>query len=130
MCKRRTLTFHLVAWLQLGKGYDHNWVIHKPAGKLSIMASVYDPEGGRMLEVLSTEPGLQIYSGNSLDGSSIGKNGQAYAFRTRSLEPQHYPDSPNRWSRLRCWMLGRLIKTRSSIAFHHASRSRSLRGLG
>jgi aldose 1-epimerase len=83
--------------LKFGGGYDHNWVINKKTGKLELMARVTEPTTGRILEVLSTEPGLQFYCGNFLDGHLIGKGGKAYAHRTGfCLEPQHYPDSPNR----------------------------------
>jgi len=83
--------------LKFGKGYDHNWVINKEAGKLSLMARVTEPTTGRVLEVLSTEPSLQFYSGNFLDGTLKGKDGQVYQFRSGfCMEPQHYPDSPNR----------------------------------
>jgi aldose 1-epimerase len=84
--------------LKFGKGYDHNWVISKPVGgALARMATVYEPESGRVLEVSSTEPGLQFYSGNFLDGTLIGKGGKKYAFRNGfCLEPQHFPDSPNK----------------------------------
>jgi aldose 1-epimerase len=82
--------------LKFGNGYDHNWVMTKPAGQLGLMARVYEPTSGRVLEVSSTEPGLQFYSGNFLDGSIVGKGGQAYQFRHGfCMEPQHYPDSPN-----------------------------------
>ena len=80
--------------LGFGKGYDHSWVIRKRAG-LGLMARVYEPSSGRVMEVLSTDPGLQFYTGNFLDGSIIGKGG-SYKFRTGfCMEPQHYPDSPN-----------------------------------
>ena len=83
--------------LKNGKGYDHNWVLDKPAGALGLVARVYDPETGRVLEISSTEPGVQFYSGNFLDGSSVGKGGWAYALHEGlALEPQHFPDSPNR----------------------------------
>lgn len=83
--------------LELGKGYDHNWVLAKPAGALGVVATVYEPDTGRVLEVSSTEPGVQFYSGNFLDGSSTGKGGWAYAPRDGlALEPEHFPDSPNR----------------------------------
>jgi aldose 1-epimerase len=83
--------------LKFGKGYDHNWVINKPAGELGLMARVYEPTTGRVLEVLSTEPALQFYSGNFLDGTLTGKGGAVYQFRNGfCMEPQHYPDSPNR----------------------------------
>jgi aldose 1-epimerase len=82
--------------LKFGKGYDHNWVINKPAGKLGLMARVAEPTSGRVLEVLSTEPGLQFYTGNFLDGTITGKGGWVYQFRNAfCMEPQHYPDSPN-----------------------------------
>jgi aldose 1-epimerase len=83
--------------LKFGKGYDHNWVIDKPAGELGLMASVFESGSGRVLEVLSTEPGLQFYSGNFLDGTLTGKGGWVYEFRNGfCMEPQHYPDSPNK----------------------------------
>ncbi len=83
--------------LKFGKGYDHNWVINKPPGELGLMARVYEPVSGRVLEVLSTEPGLQFYSGNFLDGTITGKGGRVYKFRNGfCMEPQHYPDSPNK----------------------------------
>jgi len=83
--------------LKFGKGYDHNWVINKPMGELGLMARVYDPATGRVLDVLSTEPGLQFYCGNFLDGSNAGKGGWVYQFRNGfCMEPQHYPDSPNK----------------------------------
>jgi aldose 1-epimerase len=83
--------------LQYGPGYDHNWVINKPMGKLGLQARVYEPATGRAMEVFSTEPGLQFYTGNSLDGSITGKDGKVYQRRTAfCMEPQHYPDSPNK----------------------------------
>ena len=66
-------------------------------GELGLMARVYEAESGRVMEVLSTEPGLQFYSGNFLDGTIRGKGGRVYGFRNGfCMEPQHYPDSPNR----------------------------------
>jgi aldose 1-epimerase len=83
--------------LQYGPGYDHNWVINKPLGKLGLMARVVEPTSGRVLEVLSDEPGLQFYAANSLDGSLIGKEGKVYQRRSAfCMEPEHYPDSPNK----------------------------------
>jgi aldose 1-epimerase len=83
--------------LKFGLGYDHNWVINKPPGKLAAVAKVHDPKSGRTLEVLSTEPGLQFYSGNFLDGTNVGKGGKVYRCRNGfCLEPQHFPDSPNK----------------------------------
>jgi galactose mutarotase-like enzyme len=82
--------------LQYAKGYDHNWVIDKGDGALAVQATVYEPDTGRVLTVSSTEPGLQFYSGNLLDGSLSGKGGWIYGYRNAfTLEPQHFPDSPN-----------------------------------
>ncbi len=82
--------------LKFGKGYDHNWVLNKPTKEgLNLAAEVYEPVSGRVLKVLTTEPALQFYGGNFLDGS-MGKNGKPYYFRSAIvLEAQHYPDSPN-----------------------------------
>ena len=83
--------------LKFGGGYDHNWVIKKPEKVLGLMARVTDPTTGRVMEVLSTEPGLQFYSGNFLDGTITGKYGWKYEHRNGfCMEPQHYPDSPNK----------------------------------
>lgn len=82
--------------LRHGRGYDHNFVLNKRSGELSLAARVYEPTSGRVLEVLTTEPGLQFYSGNFLDGVR-GKAGQSYGRRTGfCLEAQHFPDSPNK----------------------------------
>jgi aldose 1-epimerase len=81
--------------IKFGNGYDHNWVINKPPGKLGLVARVTDPATGRVMEVLSTEPGVQFYTGNFLDGYT-GKGGWVYKNRSGlCFEPQHYPDSPN-----------------------------------
>jgi aldose 1-epimerase len=83
--------------LKFGKGYDHNWALErtKKVG-LELAAEVLEPTSGRVLEVLTTEPGIQFYSGNFLDGTAKGKGGQLYAHRTGlCLETQHFPDSPN-----------------------------------
>jgi aldose 1-epimerase len=83
--------------LQYGKGYDHNWVINKGMGGLSRCAEVFEPKSGRVLEVLTTEPGVQFYTGNFLDGTIHGKGGKVYAHRgALCLETQHFPDSPNK----------------------------------
>ena len=83
--------------LRFGRGYDHNWVLDRtPADTLAFAARLYEPNSGRVLEVYTTEPGVQFYSGNFLDGTLTGKGGVVYAHRTGlCLETQHYPDSPN-----------------------------------
>ncbi len=82
--------------LRLAGGYDHNYVLSKSApGELSLAAQVEEPVTGRVLEVYTTEPGIQFYSGNFLDGSLAGK-GRVYGRRHGfCLEPQHFPDAPN-----------------------------------
>lgn len=83
--------------LKNGLGFDHNWVLSKDsAGQMSEAAEVYEPGSGRVLTVTTTEPGLQFYCGNYLDGRLKGKSGQPYVYRGGfCLEAQHYPDSPN-----------------------------------
>jgi len=82
--------------LKLGKGYDHNWVLNKSGNSLSLAARVEEPSTGRVLEVHTTEPGVQFYTGNFLDGTVKGKGGKVYGFRSGfCLETQHFPDSPN-----------------------------------
>lgn len=83
--------------LKLGKGYDHNFVIDRTSGeKLARAAEVYEPASGRVMEVETTQPGIQFYSGNFLDGTAKGKGGVAYNYRSAlCLETQHFPDSPN-----------------------------------
>lgn len=83
--------------LILGKGYDHNWVLDNNTGRLALAARAYEPGSGRVMEVLTTEPGMQFYTGNFLDGSITGKYGQVYKQRYGfCLETQHFPDSPNK----------------------------------
>lgn len=83
--------------LKNGNGYDHNWVLNTDGDINQIAATVYDPTTGIELEVYTDEPGLQVYSGNFLDGSITGKNGTVYNKRTAiCLETQKYPDSPNK----------------------------------
>ena len=83
--------------LRFGKGYDHNWVLNKSPGALALAARVYERGSGRVMEIRSTEPGIQFYSGNFLDGSITGKGGRVYKLRNGfCLEPQHFPDSPNK----------------------------------
>ncbi len=82
--------------LVLGKGYDHNFVLNGKGAGMHLAARVKDPKSGRVLEVTTTEPGVQFYSGNFLDGTLTGKNGHKYQKRDGfALETQHYPDSPN-----------------------------------
>jgi aldose 1-epimerase len=82
--------------LALAGGYDHNWVLNRSDGDLVPAARVWGPESGRVLEVLTTEPGLQFYSGNFLDGSVVGRGGEVYGRRAGlCLETQHFPDSPH-----------------------------------
>jgi aldose 1-epimerase len=79
-----------------GKGYDHNWVLNKAGQGIHPAARVVEPKSGRTLDVATTEPGLQFYSGNFLDGTIRGKAGHVYARRGGlCLETQHFPDSPN-----------------------------------
>jgi aldose 1-epimerase len=83
--------------LRLGKGYDHNWVLNDADGSLALAARVFEPTTGRVMEVHTTEPGIQFYSGNFLDGSNVGKRGKVYNHRYGlCLETQHFPDSPNK----------------------------------
>ena len=81
--------------LRLGHGYDHNWVLNKAAPGMSLAAVVTDPKSGRSLEVRTTQPGVQFYTGNFMDGKPAG-SARLYAYRTGlCLETQHFPDSPN-----------------------------------
>ena len=82
--------------LKFGGGYDHNYVLDSSDGTLVLAATVREPVSGRVLEVLTTEPALQFYSGNFLDGTLKGKSGSPYVLRSGfCLESQHYPDSVN-----------------------------------
>jgi aldose 1-epimerase len=82
--------------LKNGLGYDHNWVLNRSGGGLQLAARVIEPKSGRMMEIRTTEPGIQFYSGNFLDGKLTGKNKAQYKHRTGfCLETQHFPDSPN-----------------------------------
>jgi aldose 1-epimerase len=83
--------------LKLAKGYDHNFVLNGQMGVLRRVARASDPASGRVLEVWTTEPGIQFYTGNFLDGTLTGKDGKVYQQRYGfCLETQHYPDSPNK----------------------------------
>lgn len=85
--------------LLIARGYDHNFVIDRPAGTEGVLvptAEVLDPRSGRTLRVLTTEPGVQVYSGNFLDGSGVGSSGRSYRQSDGfALETQHFPNSPN-----------------------------------
>jgi aldose 1-epimerase len=82
--------------LRFGNGYDHNFVLDDSSAELKQAAELHDPASGRTVEIWTTEPAIQFYSGNFLDGRSHGKNGVAYAKHAGlCLETQHYPDSPN-----------------------------------
>jgi aldose 1-epimerase len=85
--------------IAFGKGYDHNWVLNKSENnpkELSFAAKVVEPISGRTMEVWTTAPGLQFYTGNFLDGADIGKSGKPYGRRSAlCLEPQHFPDAMN-----------------------------------
>jgi len=84
--------------LRFGDGYDHNWVLRQPPpdDELRLAAIVVEPESRRRLVVITTEPALQVYTGNFLDGTLVGKSGRPYVHRGGlCLETQHFPDSPN-----------------------------------
>jgi len=82
--------------LKLGGGYDHNWALRNSDGSLALAATVYEQESGRFMEVFTTEPGIQFYTGNFLDGTLFGIDNIKYVRRAGlCLETQHFPDSPN-----------------------------------
>ena len=82
--------------LEYAGGYDHNWVADKAPGRIGLLATVEDPKSGRVLKVLSDQPGVQFYTGNFLDGTLVGHSGRTYPKRGGfCLEPQHFPDSLN-----------------------------------
>jgi aldose 1-epimerase len=82
--------------LKFANGYDHNWVLNKSSGELIQAARVFEPQTGRVLEVFTTSPGMQFYTGNFLNGTIKGKGGRVYQFRDGfCMEPQCFPDSPN-----------------------------------
>ena len=86
--------------LLIGQGYDHNYVLDRPSPddeSMIVAAEVYEPTSGRVLTISTTEPGIQFYSGNFLNGTEVGESGQVYRQGDGfALETQHYPDSPNR----------------------------------
>jgi len=82
--------------IKRGGGYDHNFVLRTPTDHASLAARVVEPTSGRVMEVWTTEPGIQFYTGNFLDGKTVGKGGATYPKRNAfCLETQHFPDSPN-----------------------------------
>ncbi len=82
--------------LKFARGYDHNYVLDHADGPLTLAARVLEPKSGRVMEVLTTEPGVQLYTGNFLTGADTGKSDRPYHFRNGfCLETQHFPDSPN-----------------------------------
>jgi aldose 1-epimerase len=84
--------------IKYGPGYDHNWILNKERpGQMSKAAEVYDPDTGRVMDIFTTEPAIQFYAGNFLDGTITGKGGKVYKQRYGfCLETQHSPDSPNK----------------------------------
>jgi aldose 1-epimerase len=81
----------------IGQGYDHNWVLNRRGSGLELAARLKDPKSGRVLEVLTVEPGIQFYSGNFLNGTLVGTSGRTYRQGDGlALETQHFPDSPNK----------------------------------
>ena len=82
--------------LKFGNGYDHDFVLNRKGKGPELAARVVEPGSGRVLEVFTTQPGVQFYTGNFLDGTVQGKGGKAYGQRSGfCLETQHFPDSPN-----------------------------------
>ena len=111
--------------LRFGRGYDHNWVLDQAtAGALTLAARLEDPVSGRLIDISTTEPGVQFYSGNFLDGTIKGKGGQVYEHRTGLvLETQHFPDSPNHASFPSTILRpGQHYRSRTIIAFHASHR--------
>ncbi|MCK9484496.1 MAG: galactose mutarotase [Candidatus Marinimicrobia bacterium] len=83
--------------MKIGKGFDHNWVINGQPGQVRLAATLYDPKSGRLMECLTDQAGLQLYSGNFLDGTMVGKGDIVYKYRCAlCLEAQAFPDSPNK----------------------------------
>ncbi len=105
--------------LKFGGGYDHNFVLNKGNGGMTLAATVYEPISGRFMEVLTEEPGIQFYCGNFLDGRLTGKAGKPYVHRGGfCLETQHYPDSPNQPNFPSCILKpGQVYKTKTIYRF-------------
>jgi len=105
--------------LKYGPGYDVNYVLNKTGSELSLAARVREPKTGRVLEIFTTEPGVQFYSGNFLEGKvprDVGKGDKIYGLRSGfCLEPQHFPDSVNKpqWPSTRLapgeWYSGKIV---------------------
>lgn len=91
-CRTRAIGQNIA---QVPGGYDHNYCLNHPSGQLSQAATVFDPQSGRIMEVLTDQLGLQLYTGNKLDGSLTGLGGTYQKHSALCLETQHYPDSPN-----------------------------------
>ena len=82
--------------MHFAKGYDHNWILNKKSDEISLAASLYEPETGIVMNVLTDQPAIQFYSGNFMNGTETGKRGDKHNFRTGvALETQNYPDAPN-----------------------------------
>jgi aldose 1-epimerase len=110
--------------IRRGRGYDHNFVINRSSGGLVRAALVVEPKSGRTLTVATTEPGVQLYSGNSLDGTIAGKSGHVYGRQSGlCLETQHFPDSPNHANFPSTVLrLGERFQSRTVFAFGVTSR--------
>ncbi len=110
--------------LALGRGYDHFYVLNHQADMLGLAAKVVEPTSGRVMEVLTTEPGVVFYTANGFDGSIVGKGGQAYVKRAGfCLETQHYPDSPH-YSNFPTTVLRKGATYRSTTVFRFSAGSR------
>jgi len=82
--------------MQYGKGYDHNFVVNRSSDSPSLAARITEPQSGRVMEVLTTQPGMQLYTANHIEGEIKGKGGAIYHFRSAyCFETQHFPDTPN-----------------------------------
>lgn len=102
-------------------GYDHTWVLARREHEFALAAWVKEPISGREMEVWTTEPGIQFYSGNFLDGTDVGKGGKRYGFRSAfCLEAQHFPDSPNQPAFPSTELLpGQVYEQKTAYVFRH-----------
>jgi aldose 1-epimerase len=109
----------IAAFMAGTKGYDHNFVLNKAGGTLAFCARVTDPQSGRVMEVWTTEPGVQLYCGNHLDGKLKGTGGVVYSQHSGlCLETQHFPDSPNKPDFPSCVLRpGQTLKSTTSLKF-------------